>query len=716
MAHQSLARSIVLPISLGLLGIAALMSISIALVEFDAAHDEARIEIEGGLDHMLTVLEQTDASVSVQVQRGIQLLRTRTQRLGQPELGDPVSIGDRQVPELLFGRTSLHQRYGIVDEVQEILGGTATLFVRDGDDFVRVSTNVRTATGDRAVGTVLDPNGRAIAAIRNGEAFYGLVTILGEPYLTGYEPITTPSGEVIGIWYMGYALDDIQTLQQYIDQKELLHNGFLMIVNAANQPVIAPSSFTEEQRETHATQDDPDWTYVRSEFSPWGYAVVGGYHESSTLSVVFVQIAKALALELILILAIGVLLFWLIRREVILPIRKMEADVQHIAAGNFNHAVNLNREDELGRLASRFNEMTERVVASIAVADKARHHAEHLASTVQGEQAYLREQVDAALSVFQLFASRNLSRSLTIHKDDEIGRLFAGFNRGLEALRSSLNEIRDATAEAQKSAEASQASLESLATGSIEQATQAQEVMATVDYLAESIREVSIRTRNSAQRTQEDAHRAAEGSVLVYETVGRIQHISSNLQDTAQLITQLGTQTEEISRVVSLIEDIAEQTSLLALNATIEAARAGIHGRGFTVVAQQVRKLSENTSRATQDIGRLISRVIQQTRASVESVREHAKEATQLSEVASEVQTFLVMVEHNAAESAKTLDQLADTIDSQNMSFAEIAETIRSMTHVIESSSANISALASSGNQLRAMNERNASLVGRFTL
>jgi len=692
------------------------MSISIAVVEYNTVHEKARLEIEGGIDHMGTVLEQTDASVSDQVQRGIRLLQSRTGRLGQPQLGSPVALGDRQVPELLFGRTSVHLRYGIVDEIQEIVGGTATLFVRDGDDFVRVSTNVRTATGDRAIGTVLDPNGRAIAAIRNGQAFYGLVTILGAPYLTGYEPILDNAGEVIGIWYVGYRLDEIQTLQRYIDLKVLQHRGFLLLVNTANDPVIWSASVPEELLSALATQEAPGWSYMRTEFSPWGYAIIGGYSEQSTLQEVFFQIAKAIALELIMIFAIGMLLFWLIRREVLLPLKQMEKDVQYIAGGNFNHTVQVSRQDELGRLASNFNEMTERVVASIAVADRARADAESLAAGVQAEQAYLQSQVDAALSVFEQFASRNLSHSLTIQKDDEIGRLFAGFNRGLEALRTSLREISVATSEARKSAEASHLALESLASGSIEQATQAQEVMATVDYLAESIREVSIRTRNSAQRTQEDAHRAAEGSVLVYETVGRIQHISNNLQDTAQLITQLGTQTEEISRVVSLIEDIAEQTSLLALNATIEAARAGIHGRGFTVVAKEVRKLSENTARATQDIGRLISSVIKQTRASVESVRVHAKEATQLSEVASEVQTFLVMVEHNAAESAKTLDQLADTIDSQTLSFSEIAETIRSMTHVIEASSAHISELAGAGNQLQAMNDKNATLLGRFTL
>ena len=85
-------------------------------------------------------------------------------------------------------------------------GGTATLFVKAGDEYVRVTTNVKKNDGSRAIGTVLDPSGPAIAMIRKGEAFYGEAIILGTPYLTGYEPIRDASNNVIGIYYVGYRL------------------------------------------------------------------------------------------------------------------------------------------------------------------------------------------------------------------------------------------------------------------------------------------------------------------------------------------------------------------------------------------------------------------------------------------------------------------------------------------------------------------------------
>jgi hypothetical protein len=83
-------------------------------------------------------------------------------------------------------------------------GGTATIFVKSGDEYVRVSTNVKKDDGSRAIGTILDPNGKAIVAIREGKPFYGEVTILEKPYVTGYEPMRDASNNVIGIYYVGY--------------------------------------------------------------------------------------------------------------------------------------------------------------------------------------------------------------------------------------------------------------------------------------------------------------------------------------------------------------------------------------------------------------------------------------------------------------------------------------------------------------------------------
>jgi hypothetical protein len=144
------------------------------------------------------------AQSAADVQAAMQLLRSKTAQLGAPSVKGEEEVAGRKAPILFFGTTKMNGDFGIVDAVQKETGGPATLFVKSGDDFVRISTNVKKLDGSRAVGTVLDPQGKAIAALRKGEKFVGEVDILGKPYLTAYEPMQDARGDVIGIYYVGY--------------------------------------------------------------------------------------------------------------------------------------------------------------------------------------------------------------------------------------------------------------------------------------------------------------------------------------------------------------------------------------------------------------------------------------------------------------------------------------------------------------------------------
>src|SRR5690349_17379894 len=138
------------------------------------------------------------------VQAAMQLLKSKAAALGTPSIKGEEAVAGKAVPALYFGETKMNNNFALVDEVQKEKGGTATLFVKSGDEFVRVATNVKKDDGSRAIGTVLDPKGKAVAAITKGESFFGDVDILGKPYTTGYEPIRDASGNIIGVYYVGY--------------------------------------------------------------------------------------------------------------------------------------------------------------------------------------------------------------------------------------------------------------------------------------------------------------------------------------------------------------------------------------------------------------------------------------------------------------------------------------------------------------------------------
>lgn len=160
------------------------------------------------LQSLASDLQTEDSPYTDSVTASIHLLRDNTLGLGQPNVGPAkVAVGkELALPDLRFGNHSVANDFAVVDEVTRVLGGTATLFVKSGDRFVRVTTNIVTDTGARAVGTELDPKGAAMAAIRQNKTFTGVVDILGKSYFTIYEPIHATTGETIGIWYVGYAV------------------------------------------------------------------------------------------------------------------------------------------------------------------------------------------------------------------------------------------------------------------------------------------------------------------------------------------------------------------------------------------------------------------------------------------------------------------------------------------------------------------------------
>jgi hypothetical protein len=131
------------------------------------------------------------------------------QNLGKPGLEGVHPVAGRTLPGLYFGDSLVNNDFEIVDAVVRQHGGTATLFAKDGEDFVRVSTNVMKEDGERALGTVLDPRGAVMMSIKNGSAYYGAATILGKKYFTAYEPIYASPENIIGVYYVGFELAEV---------------------------------------------------------------------------------------------------------------------------------------------------------------------------------------------------------------------------------------------------------------------------------------------------------------------------------------------------------------------------------------------------------------------------------------------------------------------------------------------------------------------------
>jgi hypothetical protein len=147
------------------------------------------------------------AQADPRVANSMASIKAMATKLGTPKLEGMEAVGGKDAPALYFGSTKINNNFDVVDAVskEDGKGMTATFFVRSADEYIRVSTSVPKPDGSgRAIGTILDPAGKAIAEIKQGKPYYGEVTILGTPYITGYEPMRDAGGNVIGIYYVGY--------------------------------------------------------------------------------------------------------------------------------------------------------------------------------------------------------------------------------------------------------------------------------------------------------------------------------------------------------------------------------------------------------------------------------------------------------------------------------------------------------------------------------
>jgi len=150
------------------------------------------------------LLPRIGQAEDARIMTAMQLLESMANKLGAPKIEGTDAVAGKEVPAMYFGSTRINNNFELVDEVVRQAQGTATIFVKHGDEYVRVATNVKKDDGSRAIGTILDPKGKAIESIRKDEPFYGEADILGKPYMTGYKPIRDSSQKVIGIYYVGY--------------------------------------------------------------------------------------------------------------------------------------------------------------------------------------------------------------------------------------------------------------------------------------------------------------------------------------------------------------------------------------------------------------------------------------------------------------------------------------------------------------------------------
>ena len=186
-----------------ILGSAVSIYLGLTIFVIAAMDHPFRGQVSIGPDAFELVYERV-MKASDTVSKSMAALIADAVKLGEPKLEGREPVAGKDVPGLYFGATKMNNFFDVVDEVVKENAGTASLLVKAGNEYVCVATNIKQDDGSRAIGTILDPKGLVIDMINKGEAFFGEVSVLGKPYITGYVPIKDASDNVIGIYYVGY--------------------------------------------------------------------------------------------------------------------------------------------------------------------------------------------------------------------------------------------------------------------------------------------------------------------------------------------------------------------------------------------------------------------------------------------------------------------------------------------------------------------------------
>jgi methyl-accepting chemotaxis protein len=428
----------------------------------------------------------------------------------------------------------------------------------------------------------------------------------------------------------------------------------------------------------------------------------------------------AIAVGAAILLVGGGIFAWQTSR-IVKPIRILEAAARRVATGDTSVELKSYSNDEVGVLTDVFTMMVGNIRTSMQeshtqgeAARRAAHEAEEARAVAQKQREYLSDSVHAMLDVMKNFANGDLTVRLNASNDDEIRQLADGFNAAVENIRQLAANVIQAVYSTTLASELIASSSNQLADGMTRQKAQIDDITHAIEGMSAIITDNTEQASAAAHESAQASDDAKDGGEIVAETISGMNSIANVVMSSADTVQALGASSEQIGEIVQVIEEIADQTNLLALNAAIEAARAGEQGRGFAVVADEVRKLAERTQKATKQIAVTIKKIQTDTAHAVGAMRKGTEQVEHGKVAAAKAAQALDRIIDRTSRVANVISQLASASERQAATSRTITERVEGINAVAHDAASAAQQMNLTADELNALTDNLQTLVGQF--
>ncbi len=589
-----------------------------SLNEANLVTREKHLGSEAGL--LADQLETFHGSLRESTQRLAGLFEQRFSTGLQVRSEERVSVGSLQTPALYLGATRLNNEFTEVDDFTRMTAGVATVFVRDGSEFIRITTSLTKQDGTRALGTALDHQHPAYQRLLAGQSYVGRALLFDRNYMTQYTPVRDGSGQVIAVLFVGFDYTDAQKLQlDKLGEFRIGTTGSLAVLDEHGKWLVKPAgtgaldTLPAALGELIAHAGDGGfWTDGQDEFYSVAMPFAGGpwtvlaSMPREEIQAVTWRVGTQLAIGSALTLLLAVIaVVWLLRRK-LRPLGDLVQQAQALGAGDLGARMAQSSDDEIGELARSFNRM-----------------GEALASMVSGIR-----------SAAQDVSARSQAMS-TLSRDAY---------QGIDQQSGEISSMAGAV----------------------------EEFSATSQNIADNMRSTERLASDNAQQTR-------IGRTSMDQASEALVQIAEALEQTSKAINGLGQRSQEIGGIVSVITAIADQTNLLALNAAIEAARAGEQGRGFAVVADEVRSLAGRTREATNEISTMIGSIQSETSSAIATMEQGRQLMQDGLERNAKVAAALAQISEQSAEAGEQFAAITTATSEQSSTATVLSANLQSI-------------------------------------